>query len=238
MQEEVTTSFEERLASVRRRIEEAARRAGREPEAVELLPVTKGHPPALLGRVAEAGLGRIGENRVQEAEEKRDILGTDLGLHWHLIGHLQRNKAARAVRLFEVVESVDSVRLARRLSREVERAGRPGLPILIEVNTSGEETKAGFRAPALEAALTEICRLPGLRVDGLMTMAPWTRDEALLRSTFRRTRELLERCAARVEAFEGRVLSMGMSNDFEIAVEEGSTRVRLGTVLFGERAER
>lgn len=230
--------MEERLEEIRQRIARAAERAGRSAAAVEILPVTKGHPPADIRRAAEAGLGRIGENRVPEAEEKRLLLGGDAGVSWHLIGHLQRNKAARALRIFDVVESVDSVRLAERLSEELEKAERPELRVLVEVNCSGEETKSGFRPVEAPRRVAEICRLPGLRVEGLMTMAPFTRDEGVLRTTFRRARELLDRCTSEVVDLEGPVLSMGMTNDFEIAVEEGSTRVRLGTVLFGKRPKK
>lgn len=221
---------------VKGRIAEAAARTGRDPTAVEILPITKGHPAHYVRYVAEAGFGSVGENRVGETEEKRVLLDTDLGLRWHMVGRLQRNKAARAVRLFQVVESVDSPRLAHRLDREVDRAGAPALEVLVQVNTSGEESKTGLSPEETPGALAEICRLPRLRVVGLMTMAPLTEDEALLRRTFGGARELLERCES-TESFEPRVLSMGMSNDFEVAVEEGSTRVRLGTALFGKRPE-
>ncbi|MFQ5689913.1 MAG: YggS family pyridoxal phosphate-dependent enzyme [Gemmatimonadota bacterium] len=234
MTEQRIEGLTDRLERVRERIARAAERGGRDPDRVEVLPVTKGHPASLVRAVAEAGLGRVGENRVQEAEEKRALWG-DLGLEWHMIGHLQRNKARRAVKLFDVIESVDTVRLARRLSREAEDLGRRELPVLVQVNAAGERQKSGFALEALEGGLAEICDLPRLRVIGLMTMAPLTPDEAILRRTFRETRRLFEEVAPAVSGFEPRVLSMGMSNDFEIAVEEGSTRLRLGTSLFGER---
>ncbi len=234
-------ALEERLARVRERITEAAARAGRSPDAVEILAVTKGHPDEALRAVAAAGLRCVGENRVGEAEGKLERLGR-LGLCWHMIGHLQRNKAARAVRLFDEIESVDSLRLAGTLHREAERTGKGELPILVQVNASGEASKGGFEAGTLEErseavdAIRAVCALPALRVRGLMTMAPLTDDDSLVRATFRRTRELWERCARELEGFDGDVLSMGMSQDFEIAVEEGSTRLRLGTVLVGERS--
>lgn len=227
--------LEERLAEVRHRIASAAERAGREPSSVEILPVTKGHPVDAISLVAEVGLGRIGENRVAEAEQKRAVLASSAGLAWHLIGHLQRNKARRALAAFDVIESVDSIRLAGRLSRLVVEKAGDDLEILVQVNASGEAAKAGLMLDEAPDALAEICEMPGLRVMGLMTMAPFTSDEVIMRETFRNTRRLSERCAQEIERFEPRVLSMGMSNDFEIAVEEGSTRLRLGTVLLGER---
>lgn len=230
----ITDRLEERLAELRRKIANAAERADREPSSVDILPVTKGHPAEMILRVAEIGLGRIGENRVREAEGKRARLGT-AGLTWHLIGHLQRNKARRALAMFDVIESVDSARLAERLSRLVEEEGRADLEILVQVNASGEAAKTGLTLDEAPDALIRICAMPGLRVAGLMTMAPFTSDEVILRRTFRQTRRLSERCAEGIDRFESRVLSMGMSNDFEIAVEEGSTRLRLGTVLLGER---
>ena len=223
-----------RLAAVRERIAEAAQRAGRSPGEVEIVAVTKGHPAPVLRQVAESGLPIIGENRVDEAERKQSELGR-LGARWHMIGHLQRNKAKKAVRLFDAVESVDSVRLARKLASEAEKAGREELEILLEVNVSGEPTKGGFADEEVLQAAREIVEMERLRVLGLMTMAPFTSDEVLLRRVFRRTRELFERCGRDVPGFEVRHLSMGMSNDFEIAIEEGSTRLRLGTVLVGPR---
>lgn len=227
---------EARLALVRERIERAAERAGRDPGSIEILPVTKGHPVAGIEIVRALGLGAIGENRVAEAEEKRAELGDTPGLRWHMIGRLQRNKARRAVRTFDVIESVDSLRLAETLGRmALEEAGETPLDVLVQVNTSGEDVKAGFHAGEAVEAVAEVCRVRGLRVDGLMTMAPYTEDEGVLRRTFRGARELLDRCRDEVSGFAGTTLSMGMSNDFELAVEEGSTRLRLGTVILGVR---
>lgn len=223
------------MAEVQARVERAAERAGRDPGAVDLLPVTKGHPAAAVEAIAAAGLSRVGENRVPEAADKQERLGGRAGLVWHMIGRLQRNKARRALALFDVIESVDSVKLAGALSRIVEEEDREAAEILVQVNISGEESRAGMASDGAVQDIGKICRLPGLRVSGLMVMAPYTADEHVLRATFREVRELAARCADEVPAFEGRVLSMGMSNDFEIAIEEGSTRVRLGTVLLGER---
>lgn len=227
--------LQERLAEVRERIAGAAARAGRAGEEVEILPVTKGHPARYVRMLAESGFGRVGENRVAEAEEKRRLLGGDAGLRWHMVGRLQRRKAPRAVGLFDVLESVGTIRLAERLSRDAEAAGREP-EVLVQVNTSGEDAKAGFSPAETVSAVARICDLSPLRVTGLMTMAPHTGDEDRLRHTFGEARRLFEACAREVRTFEPRVLSMGMSNDFEVAVEEGSTRVRLGTVLLGERS--
>jgi hypothetical protein len=230
----------ERLSGVRARITAAAERAGRPAAGVEIVAVTKGHPAALLRTVAAAGLPCVGENRVGEAEAKQAELGR-LGLCWHMIGHLQRNKVERAVTLFDELESLDSERLGEKLQRELSAAGREAFPVLVQVNTSGEASKGGLEAgDAREAdeaveAVRRLCGLPALRVRGLMTMAPLTEDASRIRTTFRRARELFERCGREVDGFEPHVLSMGMSHDFEIAVEEGSTRLRLGTALVGER---
>jgi PLP dependent protein len=223
----------ESLPAVEERIASALVRAGRR-DAVQIVAVTKGHPVAAVTAAARAGIAAVGENRVQELEEKRAGWTESPGLAWHLIGHLQRNKARKAVALSDLIHSVDSVRLAQELSREAERAGRV-TRVLVQVNMSGEETKGGFEGEAAIDGIAGVTRLPGLVCEGLMTMAPFTDDTTLIRRTFVATRELLDRCVAEGVGLSGRQLSMGMSGDFEIAIEEGSTMVRLGTVLFGER---
>lgn len=234
--------YEERLRAslprVEERIEQARARAGRRNE-VRIVAVTKGHPLAAVRAAVAAGLRDCGENRVAELDEKVGELGRAAAT-WHLIGHLQRNKVRKAVPLFDVIHSIDSVRLARELSAEAERTG-VAVTGFVQVNASGEEAKSGIDisselAPGLEA-LHAICGLPGLRITGVMTMAPFVAEEPVLRRTFARTRELFDQAAGQVENFDARELSMGMSNDFEIAIEEGSTMVRLGTILFGERAQ-
>jgi len=231
-------NFPDRLQRVREDVREAAARADRDPGEVEILPVTKGHPASVIHLVAESDLGRVAENRVGEAEQKLEEVGR-LNLDWHMVGHLQRNKAGRAVEVFDVIESVDSRRLARKLEREAHEAGREEVEVLCQVNTSGEESKGGFQvATDEEGALegvAEVCRQERLRVRGLMTMAPLTDEESVLRETFRVCRRFARRCGDELSDFDPDVLSMGMSNDYEIAVEEGSTRLRLGTALFGER---
>ena len=226
----------ERLPQVRERVEAATRRSGRAPGSVRIVAVAKGHPVEAVRAVLKAGLADVGENRVEELEAKEAAV-RDGGVRWHMIGHVQSRKAVRAARLADLVHSVDSLRLAERLSRATEAAGRR-LTVLVQVNASGEAAKGGFPAVAEPEAAVEafapVAALPGLRVRGLMTMAPFTRDEAVLRTTFRRVRRLLA-AADGVPGFEAQELSMGMSNDYELAVEEGSTIVRLGTALLGER---
>jgi len=226
----------DRVLAIQETIARAAERSGRSGLDVLVLPITKGHPPSILEAVARAGCAAIGENRVGEAETKLADVGR-LGVRWHMIGHLQRNKAGRAIRTFDVIESVDSVRLARRLQLEAERVERVDVPILVQVNAGGEQQKSGLEPAQLVDAIGEMLDLGRIRVNGLMTMAPFTPEERVLRRTFSAARECLARCQAELDGFDGRTLSMGMSNDFEIAVEEGSTEVRLGTVLLGERPE-
>ena len=224
--------IQERLPRVLERIARAAERSGRDPSAVRIVAVTKGHAPGAVEAVAAAGLHDIGENRVDELQRKRAALG-DLAVNWHMSGHVQRRKAGPAARLAGLVHSVDSQRLAEKLSRLGEADGRR-VPVLVQVNASGEATKGGFPDAEALDAVGRVAALGGVRVLGLMTMAPFVADEAVLRSTFRTTREVME-AAAGIAGVEGCELSMGMSNDYEIAVEEGSTMVRLGTTLLGER---
>jgi pyridoxal phosphate enzyme (YggS family) len=219
---------------VRERIQSALERGGRDDE-VRIVAVTKGHPVGAVEAAIRAGLRVMGENRIQELEEKVAVLGRDAA-EWHMIGHLQRNKARLGVPLFDRIHSLDSLRLARTLSKEAERAD-----LLVrgymQVNVSGEDSKGGIDAEAAVDALGAMADLEHLEVHGLMTMAPFTDDERVLRRTFREMRLLLERLQQELpRALHGHELSMGMSNDFEIAIEEGATSVRLGTVLFGERS--
>ncbi|HEX2076286.1 MAG TPA: YggS family pyridoxal phosphate-dependent enzyme [Longimicrobium sp.] len=221
-----------RAAWVRERIEAARARAGRADE-VTLVAVTKTHPAEVVRAAIAAGIGDVGENRVQEMDEKVRDVGRR-AVRWHLIGHLQRNKAARAAAIADLVHSLDSVRLAEALSAEAVKAGVT-IPALVQVNTSGEESKFGLSPDQAIDAVARMAELPGLRLEGMMTMAPFTGDQAVIRRTFAAARRLCEEAARQVPAFTGRHLSMGMSNDFETAVEEGSTLVRVGSTLFGER---
>jgi pyridoxal phosphate enzyme (YggS family) len=221
-----------RAAWVRERIDAARARAGRADE-VTLVAVTKTHPPEVVRAAIQAGIGDVGENRVQEMDDKVQEVGRR-AVRWHLIGHLQRNKAARAVAIADLVHSLDSVRLAEALSAEAVKAGVT-LPALVQVNTSGEASKFGLAPDEAVDAVGRMAELPGLRLEGMMTMAPFTDDQAVIRRTFAGARRLCQEAARQVPAFTGRHLSMGMSNDFETAVEEGSTLVRVGSTLFGER---
>jgi PLP dependent protein len=227
--------LDEALRDVRERVDRARERGGRA-GVVRIVAVTKGHPAEAVRAALRAGLEAIGENRIQELASKVGAVGRG-SAEWHMIGHLQRNKVRAGITAFDWIHSVDSLRLARTLSREAERAGVT-VRGLLQVNVSGEGSKGGFGPEEAVAVLAELGTLGGLEIHGLMTMAPWTDDAAVLRGTFLRTRSLLERCEREAPGvFHGRELSMGMSNDFEIAIEEGATMVRLGTVLFGEREQ-
>lgn len=226
----------ESLPGVEERIARALERSGR-PDAVRIVAVTKGHSAAAVRAAVAVGLRDCGENRIAELADKVEELGRDAAC-WHLIGHLQRNKVKKALELSDLLHSIDSLRLARELSEEAQRMNVT-IRGLVQVNASGEASKGGIDVnddvtSAIDA-VREIVELPNLGIAGLMTMAPFVDDEPVLRSTFSRTRRLLERCNENIAGFTGKDLSMGMSNDFEIAVEEGSTMVRLGTILFGER---
>ncbi|MDQ7819806.1 MAG: YggS family pyridoxal phosphate-dependent enzyme [Armatimonadota bacterium] len=218
-----------RIARVRERIARAALRSGRQPEDVTLVAVTKGVDPARILEAAACGITDVGENRVQEAAAKIQALGEVAArLRWHLVGHLQRNKARQAAQLFALIHSVDRLALGEELSR---RTRRP-LEVLVQVNVAGEPQKFGV-APADAAELVRaLSRLPGLRVVGLMTIAPVADDPEAVRPVFARLRELRDDLARRGVA-DLPHLSMGMSQDFDVAVEEGATMVRIGRALFG-----
>jgi hypothetical protein len=228
--------LKENLPRLRDRIAQTLERSGRPPD-VRIVAVTKGHPAAAVRAAFAAGLQDVGENRVQELDEKRGELdGGDVPVTWHLIGHLQRNKVRRAVQLFDRIHSIDSLRLARELSSEALRAGSE-VRGLVQVNVSGEASKGGFEGDGADEAIAQVAGLPALRCEGLMTMAPLTADERAVRATFAAARLLLERCMREGVTLSGTELSMGMSGDYEIALEEGSTMLRLGTILFGERTK-
>ena len=227
----------ERLAEVRRRIEQSARSVGRDGAEIKLIVVSKTHPPEALQRAIQAGVSDLGENRVQEADAKISELGRD-SARWHLIGHLQANKARRAVALFDVIHSLDSASLARRLDRLCEAAGRDLLPVLIQVDLGSEATKSGVSEQELPQLVEAVGASGRLRLTGLMTLPPFFDDTELVRPYFRRLRELRDKLRGR-EAFgagQGE-LSMGMSHDYEVAIEEGATYLRIGTAIFGERGK-
>lgn len=224
------------LPRVRDAMAAAALAAGRDPASVRLIAVTKGHPLAAVEAALAAGVTDVGENRVEELAEKAGALaGRDATprARWHMIGHVQGRKARAVVDLADLIHSVDSLRLAERLARAADETGRT-VWVLAQVNTAGEEAKYGLSAAEAMDAVLAMAALPGLRVEGLMTMAPLTDDERILGATFAGLRELRDRVRA-ADPRVGGELSMGMSNDLAIAVREGSTMVRIGTALFGER---
>jgi hypothetical protein len=222
------------LSQIEARIRRAAEAAGRSPDAVRLVAVSKTKPIQMIREAIDAGVTDIGENYIQEAREKFSALGT-LPVSWHFIGHLQANKAKYAVRIFDLIHSVDSVKLARELDRQAEKIGKTQ-DILIQVNLSGEASKSGIPAEAARTVLEQIAPLSHIRVRGLMTLPPFFDDPEKARPFFRALRllrdEIGETDASNVMLDE---LSMGMTGDFEAAIAEGATLVRIGTALFGSR---
>ena len=233
------SSLRARVERVHSRISASATRAGRDPREVTLVAVSKTHPSSLVREGASAGLRDFGENRVQEAEGKiAELKREDAALRWHLIGHLQANKARRAVGLFDLIHSVDSASLVARLERVCAEEGRTELDVLLQVDLAGEETKSGADEGELPALVESLKACSRVRCRGLMSLPPFFEDAELVRPYFRRLRSLRDELRARRVFGEGvGELSMGMTHDFEIAVEEGATFVRVGTALFGERGQ-
>jgi pyridoxal phosphate enzyme (YggS family) len=224
-----------RIARVRQRMAEAAERAKRNVAEVTLVAVSKTHPATEILTAIDHGLTEFGENRVQEAEQKIPHVGRDAA-KWHLIGHLQSNKARRAVELFDVIHSLDSLDLARRLDRICEEGERESLPVMIQVDLGHEATKTGLEEKAVRELVEFLQQSKRLRLMGLMTLPPFFDEAEQVRPFFRRLRELRDDLRSE-GAFDHRPgeLSMGMTHDFEIAIEEGATMVRVGTAIFGER---
>jgi len=230
-------SIGDSLARVRQRIAEAARRAGRSPEGVVLMAVTKTFPPEIIREAYNVGHRLFGENRVQEFAEKAPSLVDLPGIEFHLIGHLQSNKAAKAAQIFSGIDSVDSLHLTEKLNAAAAKTGKR-LQVLIEINVGGEAAKSGVApdSPELESILMAAPRLEHLEFRGLMSIPPFTEDPEGSRPFFRTLRQLRDQIAAReLPAVGMDVLSMGMSHDFEVAIEEGSTCVRIGSAIFGPR---
>jgi len=224
-------TFAENLESIRQRIAEACARAGRDASAVTLLAVSKTHPPETIREAVEAGQLLFGENKIQEAKAK--IPGSPGRARWHFIGHLQSNKVRDAVLLFEMIQGVDSLSIATEISKRAEQAAKT-MPILLEVNVAGEGSKFGYQPEQLLAELEQLNKLPRIEIHGLMAIPPYTPVPEKARPYFQKLREL----KGRAEEILGAPLphlSMGMSGDFEVAIEEGATIVRIGTALFGER---
>ena len=226
--------IKDNLERVRERIARSAERSGRSADSVKLLAVTKSVGKREIEALYMAGQRWFGENRVIEAIRRLEGFASGLaGAKWHMIGHLQRNKVRKALEFFQEVDSIDSTRLLLEIETELERRGMEGFPVLAEVNVSGEETKTGMRPEELEPFLADGSKMKRIRILGLMTMAPFVKDPERARPVFAGLRELMDRANAggwyREKLAE---LSMGMSGDFEVAVEEGATWVRIGTALF------
>ena len=228
-----------RFANVKARIAAAAEECGRNPEEVTLIAISKTHPADVIKELIALGATDLGENRVQEAETKIPQVGRDAGEtrpRWHLVGHLQANKARRALNLFDVIHSLDSIDLAQRLDRLCAELGRESLPLLIQVDLGHEETKTGVDEKELPQLAETVQQLARLELIGLMTLPPFFEDPKQARPYFRRLRELRDELAHKGAFGERRgELSMGMTHDFAVAIEEGATMVRIGTAIFGER---
>ena len=217
--------IEQNIKDVQARIANACERAGRSPDEVTLVAITKTHDAAAVRAAFEAGIRHFGENRVQEADTKlAELEDVKSQSTWHMVGHLQTNKVKTAVGLFDIIQSVDSVKLADLLNRNTAKP----LPILLEVNVAEEETKSGFEITELDSAMSQIGKMTSIEIRGLMTIAPWMNDLEEVRPVFRRLKEV-------ADAQGLSELSMGMTDDFEVAIEEGATLVRVGRAIFGQR---
>lgn len=231
-----TDALQANVANIRDRISQAAHRANRAPSDITLIAVSKTHPAESIRAVYEAGVRHFGENRVQEWESKRAHLADLPDANFHLIGHLQSNKANKAASLFHTIDSIDDLNLAQRLDRALQSAALPApkLRVLIEVRIAEEATKSGVAIPDLPALIQQVTKLPSLHLRGLMCIPPFLEDPEQVRPYFRRMRELRDQVSKQL-GVDLPVLSMGMSHDFEVAIEEGATEVRVGTALFGQR---
>lgn len=228
-------NIRKRLDEVNARLKAAALSAGRDPADVSLIAVSKTHPPDVLLKAIDAGVADLGESRVQEAEGKIHEIGHER-VRWHLIGHLQANKARRTVQLFDFIHSLDSRSLAQRLGRLCREEGRDELPVLIQVDLANESTKSGISEAELPMLADTINASGRLKLLGLMTVPPFFEDTELVRPFFKRLRQLRDTLRSQGAFGEQTgALSMGMSHDFEVAIQEGATIVRVGTAIFGER---
>jgi len=223
--------FAGNLNSIQQRIRAACERAGRATDSVTLLAVSKTHPPETIREAADCGQILFGENKIQEAKAKIPLCPGKC--RWHFIGHLQSNKVRDAVELFGMIQSVESLSLAQEINKRCEQAAKR-MPVLLEVNVGGESSKSGYEPEKLLSELKELDNLPRIEIQGLMTVPPWAPEMEKARPHFRKLRQLKERAEAVLGAPLPH-LSMGMSGDFEVAIEEGATLVRIGTALFGPR---
>ena len=218
-----TSEIAQNLDAVKKRVAAACQRANRSPDEVTIIAVSKTKPYSTIEAAFDAGSTHFGENRIQEAEEKIGKL-SHINPTWHLIGHLQTNKVKTAVQLFDIIHSVDSVKLAEVISTHADKE----IEVLLQVNVADEETKGGFTVAELPQALKTISELPNLKVQGLMTIAPWVSNAQEVRPVFKRLKELRDSLGLKN-------LSMGMTDDYEVAIEEGATMVRIGRAIFGAR---
>jgi pyridoxal phosphate enzyme (YggS family) len=236
MDEKELRALRDRFEDVRVRVDTAARRSQRSPDEVRLLAISKTHPPETIRAAMDLGLSDFGENRVQEAEAKITELGRS-SARWHLVGHLQTNKARRAVKLFDYIHSLDSIDLAQRLDHMCQTEDRAELPVLIQINLGSEETRTGIDPRDLTELLVAVNSCQRLRLIGLMTLPPYFENPDCARPYFKTLRELRDDLRRQGHFGEhAGELSMGMSHDFEIAIAEGATIVRVGTAIFGERS--
>lgn len=225
--------LQEQYEEVQKKIEAACHRCGRDRSEVTLIAVSKTKPLEMLQEIYDLGERNFGENKVQELTGKYEAMPKDI--HWHMIGHLQRNKVKYIIDKVELIHSVDSLRLAKTISEEAEKHGCTA-HILLEVNVAGEESKFGMTVEEVPGLAEEIALLPNIRIDGLMTIAPFVEDPEENRPVFRKLKKLsVDIKAKNINNVTMAVLSMGMTNDYEIAIEEGATMVRVGTAIFGER---
>ncbi|GER93471.1 YggS family pyridoxal phosphate enzyme [hot springs metagenome] len=230
----------ENISNILKKISHAAMRAGRSPDEVKLIAVTKTVSVEAIKEAVDAGLRIFGENRVQEAQKKIQSLKLEVQnsrIEWHLIGHLQKNKIKYAVQLFDLIHTVDSIELAEELNKQAEKIKKTQR-VLVQIKLSEEETKHGIPEENLMPLLEKINELKNLKLEGLMTMPPYFEDIEGVRPYFKRLREIRDNInSLRIMHYALRELSMGMSNDFEVAIEEGATMVRIGTAIFGERSK-
>ncbi|NLU09956.1 MAG: YggS family pyridoxal phosphate-dependent enzyme [Tepidanaerobacter acetatoxydans] len=225
--------LEENIANIKSRIKFAAERAGRNPENIDIVAVTKTIPPEIIQKAVDSGLVLLGENRVQEARDKKELVKGNV--QWHLIGHLQRNKVKMALGLFSMIQSVDSLPLAEEIQKRAEQIQQT-IDVLVQVNIGREKTKYGIDPDNTKSFIEKIALFPNLRVRGLMAIAPFKQNPEEVRPYFRQLREIFENIKqAPINNVNMEYLSMGMSNDFEVAVEEGANMVRIGTGVFGAR---
>ncbi|WP_307730759.1 YggS family pyridoxal phosphate-dependent enzyme [Acidaminobacter sp.] len=228
-----TEKLQNHLKHVESRIREAAIRSGRAPDAIQLVAVTKTQSVETLEKAYAAGVRTVGENRVQELLAKWPSF--EDRFEWHIIGHLQSNKVKYIIDKVALIHSVDSLKLAQEISRQAIKIGKV-MPVLIQVNPAEEETKFGLSSSEVELLVREAALLPGIKIQGLMTIAPFVEDEGLLRQVFSEMRQIFDHLKeVSIQGVEMKYLSMGMTHDFEIAIEEGATMVRIGSGLFGER---